>query len=61
VLVHSAAKHNKVLPLFETGVTMPHDWCSSSLHGVFQNAYFGVTQQIKGVETLFLQASNTML
>ena len=27
------------------------DWCSSTLRGVFQNAYFGVTEQIKGVET----------
>jgi len=30
---------------------MRQDWCSSTLRGVFQNAYFGVTQQIKGVGT----------
>jgi len=30
---------------------MLQDWCFSILYGVFQNACFGVTQQIKGVDT----------
>ena len=39
----------KALQLTEMGVNMLQDWCSCTLHRVFQNAYFGVTQQIKGV------------
>jgi len=30
---------------------MLQDWCFGILHGAFQNAYFGVTQQTKGVDT----------
>jgi len=33
------------------GVIMRQDWCSSTLRGVFQNACFGVTPQIKGMDT----------
>ena len=47
----TAENNTTWLQLTETGVIVLHNWCSSTSRRVFQNACFGVTEQIKGVET----------